>query len=371
MTIKMQESNHPTKVGIALIGRGDISIPELRDAWQLSESLGFDSIHMYDHLKSDIPSDEFLNMPEPFITLAALSLFTNRIKFGTMVSPVRRRHPTLAGKMIAQLDYISNGRYMHGMGLSGPGTWANVPELMKHIESVSPEAAEAVRKKSVKEWTAAGYDILKPKQLIEMLKEEITILKGMWTQKQFSHDGKWYQVQDITCEPKPVQSGGPKVFVGAQTGKVVMPKVAAEYADGLSTHNHVDEDCIAMLTNMKKHAEKVGRNFDDLIRIRHLWCVLTDERLSDEKYKEIGARESGMSVTDWDGYIDLIGPRCGVSEDIVEHAKRAVDIGFNYVVVKLMGVASCHNIDLKLLEKFGKECLPEIKNYKAKSLPSE
>jgi alkanesulfonate monooxygenase SsuD/methylene tetrahydromethanopterin reductase-like flavin-dependent oxidoreductase (luciferase family) len=187
---------------------------------------------MYDHATSDVPTARQMAMPEPYITMAALAPATSKIKFGPLVSPVRRRHPALAAKMTSMLDVISNGRYMHGMGLSGPGTWTNVPELMKHVRELSPDTAKAVER-ATEEWTEQGYEIMKPSVLIEVLKEEIQIIKGMWTQDETSFSGQFYRTKDAINSPKPACKPHPPIIIGTQFGKVKMPKVAAEFAEGM------------------------------------------------------------------------------------------------------------------------------------------
>ena len=91
-----------------------IEFPEIKDAAQLCDKLGYDSVWFYDHvLGQGIIGIDIL---EPWTLMSALSTVTENIKLGTMVLCNGFRHPPLLAKMAATLDYISSGRLELALG---------------------------------------------------------------------------------------------------------------------------------------------------------------------------------------------------------------------------------------------------------------
>ncbi|MFT3853457.1 MAG: LLM class flavin-dependent oxidoreductase [Ilumatobacteraceae bacterium] len=78
-----------------------------------AEGGGWDGVFVWDHLwnRSGAP------FADPFVTLAAVAVATNRIRIGTMVTPLPRRRPQLVAQAATALDRLSNGRMVLGLGL--------------------------------------------------------------------------------------------------------------------------------------------------------------------------------------------------------------------------------------------------------------
>src|SRR5215472_9913030 len=83
------------------------SWPQMRDLAQMAEGLGFDSFWRVDHPMLG---------HDGWTTLAALAAVTRTIRLGTHVSCVAYRNPVLLARMAADIDAISNGRLVLGLG---------------------------------------------------------------------------------------------------------------------------------------------------------------------------------------------------------------------------------------------------------------
>jgi alkanesulfonate monooxygenase SsuD/methylene tetrahydromethanopterin reductase-like flavin-dependent oxidoreductase (luciferase family) len=83
------------------------SWPEMRDLAQMAEGLGFDSFWRVDHPMFG---------HDGWMTLAAVAAVTRTIRLGTHVSCVAYRNPVLLARMAADIDAISNGRLVLGLG---------------------------------------------------------------------------------------------------------------------------------------------------------------------------------------------------------------------------------------------------------------
>src|SRR5205085_8415824 len=77
-----------------------------------AEAAGWDGFFVWDHLlRGDAP------VADPWISLAAIALSTERLRIGTMVTPLSRRRPWQVARQVATLDHLSGGRVTLGVGL--------------------------------------------------------------------------------------------------------------------------------------------------------------------------------------------------------------------------------------------------------------
>ena len=170
-----------------------------------AEVLGFDAFFRSDHYLrfGDGPGDP--GPTDAWTTLAGLARDTERIRLGTLVTPVTFRLPGPLAITVAQVDAMSGGRVELGLGTG----WFD------------------------QEHTAYGIPFPSLGERYERLEEQLAVVTGLWetpTGETFSFDGAHYQVVDSPALPKPVQSPRPPVIVGGW-GKKRTPRLAARFAD--------------------------------------------------------------------------------------------------------------------------------------------
>ena len=163
-----------------------------------AEQAGWDGFFIWDHVVLG-PSERVL---DPWVGLAAVAMVTERIRIGTMVTPIPRRRPWKLARETATLDRLSNGRLTLGVGI-GLGA---------------------------KEWDDLGEET-SPKARGEMLDEALQVLTGLWSGETFSFEGKYYQVKNARFLPTPVQAHIP-IWVGGFWPKKAPMRRAARY-DGV------------------------------------------------------------------------------------------------------------------------------------------
>jgi probable F420-dependent oxidoreductase len=163
-----------------------------------AEQAGWDGFFIWDHVVLG-PSERVL---DPWVGLAAVAMVTERIRIGTMVTPIPRRRPWKLARETATLDRLSNGRLTLGVG-TGLGA---------------------------KEWDDLGEET-SPKARGEMLDEALQVLTGLWSGETFSFEGKYYQVKNASFLPTPIQPHIP-IWVGGFWPKKAPMRRAARY-DGV------------------------------------------------------------------------------------------------------------------------------------------
>ena len=116
-----------------------------------------------------------------WISLAAMAMRTEGVRFGTMLTPLSRRRPWKVASEVVSLDHLSQGRVILPVGLGAAG------EEHPH------------------DWFKAVGEEVDRKKRAQMLDESLDILDGLWSGEQFSYDGDYYHIHNVTFEPRPVQ----------------------------------------------------------------------------------------------------------------------------------------------------------------------
>jgi alkanesulfonate monooxygenase SsuD/methylene tetrahydromethanopterin reductase-like flavin-dependent oxidoreductase (luciferase family) len=155
----------------------------------IAEESGWDGIFLEDYIiwqsHPDVPTYD------PWITLATMAMRTQRIRLGTMVTPIARRRPWKLAQELVTLDHLSNGRMILGVGLGDTG------------ESIGTDSS-----------FAHFGEMLDPKKRARLLDEGIEIITLVWRGEPFSFDGEFYKIHDVQILPKPVQQPRIPIWVG-------------------------------------------------------------------------------------------------------------------------------------------------------------
>ena len=176
---------------------------QIRDLAHLCEEVGFNSLWCSDHLFMDVHSEE-RNCWECWTALAGLAVETRTLRIGPLVSCISYRHPSMLAKIAASVDAMSGGRLDMGIGAG----WKQI------------------------EYEAYSFPYPSARERVDRLAEALPLILKMWTEPKATFEGRYYQVKDAFCAPKPVQKPYPPVWVGG-SGRRVMG-IAARYADGVN-----------------------------------------------------------------------------------------------------------------------------------------
>jgi probable F420-dependent oxidoreductase len=155
------------------------------------EEAGYDEIDMFDHITMGHPQDGRPQGPYPaqmplleaFVTLGAIAAVTRRVRLGTEVLVLPQRQPALVAKQVATLDILSGGRVRLGAGVG----WQE-----SEYESLGVPFSERGRR----------------------MDECIELLRLYWREPLVTFTGRYYQADAMAMDPKPVQPGGPPIWLG-------------------------------------------------------------------------------------------------------------------------------------------------------------
>jgi F420-dependent oxidoreductase-like protein len=272
------------------------SIADPQDKWAkaveiavLAEELGYDSLWVYDHFHN-VPVPAHEAMFECWTTIAAISQRTSRIRLGQMVGCNGYRNPGLLAKITSTIDVISGGRLDWGIGAG----WYDG------------------------EFTGYGYEFPSPKVRIGMLREAVEIVKSMWTQPDTTYHGEHYVLEGAQCDPKPVQTPHPPIWIGGG-GEQLTLRVVARHA----THSNFGgkpHEWAHKAEVLKGHCAAVGRDYDEITKT---WSPEVFIRETEAEVAEAGSRSFwGEPVESW-----TEGNLVGTPEQVAEKLRTYLDMG--------------------------------------------
>jgi F420-dependent oxidoreductase-like protein len=276
-------------------GEGAETVETLRRLVGRVEDCGFDSFWVMDHFHQirnvGEPQEPML---ESWTTQSLVAGLTTKIKLGTLVTGIVYRHPSVLAKVGATLDVLSKGRLYMGIGAA----W------------------------NVDEATAYGIPFPPLKERMQRLEEAVQIIKKMWTEDRTTFDGKFYQIRDAYCNPKPIQKPHPPIMIGG-SGERRTLKIVAKYADACNLFGSA-ETVKRKLAILREHCQSVGRDYDSIVKSKLSKVVIDEdgERIAEalKNVPEERRRESLIS---------------GTPEEVRRQVEAFEDAGIEYLIVNL------------------------------------
>ena len=169
------------KFGLDVPVSGAYADPHLlADLAAEAEAAGWDGIFLQDGIGGPDP------MLDPWLSLAAVALRTERIKLGVFLTPLPRRRPWEVARQAVTVDHLSRGRLIFGAALG----YSDV--------DFAPFGEE---------WDA--------KVRAEKLDESLEILTGLWSGEPYSFAGRHYHLDEVRFLPRAVQTPRVPVWVAA------------------------------------------------------------------------------------------------------------------------------------------------------------
>jgi probable F420-dependent oxidoreductase len=322
-----QNLNHMPKIefGVRLPVSGPLAdIEVIKKIALRAEEIGFDSIWVNDHIvwtkythKHHIStgSAEALNgMEEPnffeaLTTLAFLAGITRRVKLGVACVVLPCRNPVYLAKQAANIDILSNGRLILGVGLGSRATiLAN-------------------------EFSVLNYSL---ESRTERFEEYVRILKEVWTKPVASFSGKHYRFDNAEIFPKPIQKPHIPIWVGgwSKASMIRALKLAEGWIPGwLTTY-----EMAKRINEMKELATYYGRKSDELTVAVEKYLCLSRNR-DEARAKALNTIKQSLAT--YERHVKDLGFALDVHivggiEEVEDKIKRFVEAGVTHFEFKFI-----------------------------------
>ncbi len=238
------------KVGIIPINIGVQSADQIVQTAQLVESLGYESVWTFEHVivpvnyDSKYPYNKSGNMgaaPEtnfvdPLIALSAVAASTKTLRLATGVNILSQVNPIYMAKQAASLDFISNGRFMLGVGIG----W-----LREEFDALGVPF----------ERRGARFD------------DYVEGMRKIWSGEVVEHESDFISWHGFKSYPLPIQNPFP-VVMGGVKGKIF--KRTAQLGNGWFAPSGDPAELKGHMDSLRKECDAIGRDLSE-IEITCMW----------------------------------------------------------------------------------------------------
>jgi alkanesulfonate monooxygenase SsuD/methylene tetrahydromethanopterin reductase-like flavin-dependent oxidoreductase (luciferase family) len=239
-------------------------------------------------------------MPDPWTCLSALALVTEQVMLGSVVNCIYHRHPAHLARLASDLDQLSNGRLMLGLGIG----W--VEEEFRAFNIPFPPVSDRQRG----------------------MEEAVAIVKGVWGATPFTLEGTQFAVRAAHITP-PKQSRVPVMIAGG--GERITLRTVARHADACNFSTHEGIDVLrAKLAMLRHHCEAVGRPYDEILKTDFVGWPIVAATASAAREKLEQVLPGG--VPPWAERLVL----CGTPDSVTAHLHQRVEAGMQYFVVQIL-----------------------------------
>lgn len=287
------------------------------------EEHGLEGLFRSDHY-APIGSPPGTSSLDAWATLSALATRTDRIRLGTLVSPVTFRHPSVLAKMAVTADHTSGGRIELGIGA---GWFPN-----DHF--------------------TYGFPFSDTRERMQILAEQLEIVHRSFREEAFSFEGQHYRLEDCRAEPKPVQQPHLPVIVGGSGGPKSVA-LCARWGDEYNTVAAVPERCAEVRDALRRAFEAEGRDPSEAHLSLMTTAVIGRDR--DELLERAGALAAKRGENDAESFLASMGPErlAGTVDETLDKLRALSNAGIERVMLQHL----VHE-DLEMVALIGRDLVP-------------
>ena len=314
------------RIGILIPTRGSVMQsarrPPVDEGWAMArhaDAAGYDAVWV---------GDSVVAKPrlEPLTTLAFLAGITQRVRLGTAVLLPALRHPVVLAHQIANVDQISQGRVVMGIGVG----WS------------LPSAAL--------EWAACGAD---HKRRARRMDQHVEIWRMLWRGEPVTHREGDVELTEHTIGPLPWNEAGPPVLITAGNRGEMIPASFDRFArlgDGIITTYIHAEECRLV----REHAEVAMAKYDRAAPEFPL-CVYTTVRVDADRARAERETTEFLAAYYGGGVHSRGTMGLGPPDAVIEALQRYAAAGATDLCLRFVG-----DNQLAQLERFSAEVLPAL-----------
>lgn len=264
----------------------------------------FSTVWISDHLQH-----QGTPQAEGWTRLTYLAATFPQLRFGHMVLSQSYRNPGLLGAMAAELQSLSGGRFILGLGAG----WL------------------------VEDYRAFNFEYPSGGTRVAQLAEAIELIRTLWSESPATYHGQWYHLEQARCQkpdtPIPILVGtnGPKAL-----------KVVARLADWWNWDGPWESTYREPYERLRAECEAIGRPFEEITLTATLAISLPDDESS---------FEPSYSHEFYPGQVfGIAGP---TPTDVIREIERLVDVGVKHLPLSFDDVAG--------LQRFIDEVVPNVR----------
>lgn len=238
------------KFGLIPVNIGVESIEQMVGLAQLAEASGVESVWTFEHVivpmdyQSKYPynpsgkmgADPATNFVDPLVALSAIAAATKTIRLGTGVNILSQVNPLYMAKQAASLDFVSNGRFMLGVGIG----WLQ------------------------EEFAALGVPFERRGARFD---DYVVAMKKIWAGDVVEHESDFINWSGFKSYPLPVQQPLPVIMGGAK-GKIY--ERIARHGDGWFAPIGDPAELKTALAELKTQCDAVERDISE-VEITCMW----------------------------------------------------------------------------------------------------
>lgn len=286
---------------------------------RLADEAGYDAVWV---------GDSIVAKPrlEPLTTLAYLAGTTTRVRLGTAVLLPALRHPVVLAGQIANVDQISRGRVVLGLGVG----W-------------SLPSAE-------REWAACGAD---HRRRVRRLEEHVEIWRALWRGEPLTRTAEDVTLTDHTIGPLPWTEAGPPVLITAGNRGELLPAQFDRFArlgDGIVTTYIEAEECRLVRERAEAALARHGR-----VLGAFPLCVYTTVRMDDDPGIAVRDTRAFLAAYYGGGVHQRGTMGLGPADAVIAALRRYAAAGATDLCVRFVG-----DDQLAQLERFTREVFPAL-----------
>jgi probable F420-dependent oxidoreductase len=260
------------KLGVFSLATGMVKGTALTKALASNaERLGFSTVWVPEHVvlldkyaskypyseNGILPAPTNAPIPDPFISLAAMAAATEKIRLATGICLVPEHNPLVLAKVVATLDYLSEGRVVLGVGIG----WLE------------------------EEFVAIGIPW---ERRAQRTREYIEAMRKLWGDEVSAYRGEFVSFDGVRSYPKPINGGKLPIIFGGESGPAL--KRVAEYGNGWFGFNLTPPEAQEKIKKLEQLVKAAGRKLSDIeLIVSPSGKPITPDDL--KRYRDLGVAE--------------------------------------------------------------------------------
>lgn len=294
------------RFGVILTGKRGFSVPrpdegadrhvmhdeplrEMIATARVTESLGFDAVFVV-----DVPHI----IPDPVVAMTALAMSTSRVWIGSAVIVGSLRHPALLARMIADIDRLSGGRVVLGLGIG------------ETEDQFLPFDAQ---------WGPVS-------ERRTALEEALEVITGSWGAESFTHHGRYFRTENMRVIPGPLQQPRPPIMIGGSADRTLAQ--VARHADACNLLFVPLEQVRTRLDYLDHYCDVVGRPREEILHSDTELLVMATTEAEAKRKLHRSIPDGRIAAMTAANYLMV-----GTPEQAIAHYTAMIDAGIQYFIV--------------------------------------